>query len=373
MKLIDLKQDKGIIFKYVGAGTGGLTLGASIGIIVSIIYYVLIRDPTLYPFFWIIIPSIFGFGAAFFGIVMHDIRRIVHYGIVGLALGLVMAYYVVGVDVHYYQPILILAVLGCAVGLPDKKSAVASGIAGLIGGVIISAAVLMIDNLHLESDRLLPLIPMFLLIFFFVIGPIMGLIIYTAEKNKKMEAHFSNNYIFAGFVLGITGVLIVCTLLTVIAAFMAATSQTDVRMQYNIIVNSSTIEPYEIHVPFLAKKFNRSEIFNGASLTGSGTYSIKETTRGEAVSLEGRGNIIFKVDHKFNELNEDRDGYGYFIYDTPPEQYLYFNGVSGSVTVTMEGEIGDFAGPSRRFSVKETTLNEGWQEIIIGKGLIYRD
>ena len=373
MKLSELKQDKGIIFKYVGAGTGGLALGASIGIVVSIIYLIVFRDSTLYPFFWITIPSIFGLGGAFFGIVLRDLRRVVHYGIVGLVLGLLMAYYVVGSDFHYYQPILIMAVLGFAVGLPDIKSAGASGIVGLIGGLVISTAILMIDNLHLESDRLFTLFPMFFFIFFFLVGSIMGFIIYTAEKNKKMGASFSNDYIIAGFIFGVTGVFIVCTVLMVIAAFMVATSQTDVRIQYNIVINSDNNEPYEIQVPFLTNKFNQNEIFNDASLTGNGVYSVKETTWGEAVSIKGSGDITFKVEHKFNELNENMDGYGDFIYDTEPEQYIYFEGVNGSVTISMGGEIGNFAGESRRFSVRTTTLNEGWQEISIGNDLLYRD
>lgn len=373
MKLSDLKNDKPIIFRYVVTGISGLALGFAIGILIVIFFFN--SRQSLDYYFWRIVPSIFGFGAAFFGIASKDVKRTIHYGVVGAALGIIMAYYFDEFRFNYYQPLAILFVWGFAIGLPRLKSAMLSGISGMVGGSIISLLVFWITHRQMDPRVSFVSIPTYMFFFFLVVGSIIGLITYIAEKYKGMKPSFSDKFLFTGTILGVGVLAIVVLILTVIAAFMASSDREPrLGIEYQIDIQSKNQTQYSIYFPFLIQDLNHSEILKNASLTGDGTYSVANTERGEALLINGKGNITFKVDHKYNKLYEEEEDYQKFdkpVFSGTTE--LFFQGTNNSVSVSIDGQIGDFANNFMKFDMQSTILIEGWQEIIIKQGKVFQD
>lgn len=376
MKFSDLKKDKGIIFRYIITGIGGPSLGALIGILIGIIYGIFFDYPRNYePFYWMLIPSIFGFGGAFFGIASKDKKRIIHYGLVGIFLGAILTQYFVDFNFNYYQPFIILSLWGLAIGLPEIKSAIASALVGLAGGTIIVLLVIQIKNLSIDLNFIFTLIPTFTFFFFLIVGSIIGLITYTAEKCKKVKPSFNDKYILVGFLTGIIGLKSIVIILTVIAVFIVGFSSHDpvFGMEYQIDIVSTDQEKYSITLPFLIKRMNYTEVLKNASISGNAKYHIIDIVENKVLVIEGNGNSSFKVYHEYNEKYEDIQIYYHDNTVFSGIKDIYFEGIKGSVNISMEGRIGDLEGSQLTFNIKETELKVGSQEIEVESGMLWAD
>lgn len=225
MNFSDLKNDRSVILKYVFTGMGGFSLGIIIGTLISLVVGFL----NIVPMNSEIIISItiicaFIFGASFFGIVSKDIKKTLYYGSAGAAMGILAIYCFMNFGLNYYISLLILPVWGFVIGLPRLKGAVISAFVGLAGGIFINLLVFLITSLPFQPKTFFVLSPSLIFIYLLVFSSIIALIVYVAEKIKNSRVYFNDVLLTTSLSISITILIIAVFALTVIIAFLSATS-----------------------------------------------------------------------------------------------------------------------------------------------------
>lgn len=356
MELLDLKNDKSIILKYVITGIVGISFGVLILILIYIlsefffgsIRYFLFESYSIYS-----ITIMTALSAAFFGITSKDFKKTIHFGLagaaVGILIGLLLQYgqFIYGLN-YFSLPLITMTFWGFAIGLPKIKNAIHSALAGMTGGVVLALIAYIPFYMSLQLDLL---IPSYVLFFFLSIGAMMGLITYAADRGKGIKPSFNTSVLAMGSIF-VNGLLVLTVISTVILAFLIATSNPpEYNTNYDLNIRSSSQDQYSIYFPFLVKNNDYKELLKEATLNGNGSYSVVNSERGEALLIYGRGNIVFKVNQKsgipgtFSGSNE-----------------VYFQGINTSVNISMKGSS-RYDRENTDFELPETTLVEGWQKI----------
>lgn len=223
MKLLNLENNGSIILRYVATGIVGISFGALILILIYILsnlFFGFIRYLLFdaYSFFSFTIMTTFS--AAFFGIVSKDFRKLLHYGLAGFAVGILIVKLFGTYGVSYFHPLIIMSFWGFAIGLPKIKSAIHSALAGMAGGAVIALIAYIAISQPFKGNVFL--LPAYVIFSFLVVGTIIGLIAYVAEKSKDIKPVFNDTLLITGFTFGIGGLIVVTVILTAILALVSA-------------------------------------------------------------------------------------------------------------------------------------------------------
>lgn len=356
------KTGRSVILKYVLTGMGGFSLGAVIGILISIVASFISPVPiNSETDILIIVISISGFGTAFFGIVSKDRKKTLHYGATGTALGILAYYSFMSLELNYYIPLLILPAWGFAIGLPRFKNAVISAGVSLAVGILVGLFILLIMNLPIHPLILVVFMPFFVFFSLLIVGTATGLTVYGAEKIKGSRVYFNDTLLTAILAKGIGFVVIATIIFIAILTFIFMTYEKppEELVTYQIYFSGNDQEQYRVYFPSLVQGINASEMLENATLSGNGTYYVAEnitSRRGEMVSalaISGRGNITFTVSRR----NDIEPGI------STKEIDVYFQGKNESVAMRMEGYTSRSEQYAISFHTANTRMIEGWQSV----------
>lgn len=359
---LDSKTGRSVILRYILTGMGGFSLGAVIGILFLIVATfsspVPINSETIILIIVIIISAI---GTSSFGIVSKDIKKMLHYGAAGTALGILAYYCSMSLELNYYIPLLILPAWGFAIGLPRLRSAAISTVVGLVAGIFISLFFFLIINLPYQSPIFSVLIPFLTFFSLLMVGTVIGLTVYEAEKIKESRGYFNDIFLTAILIIGMGFLIIVVIILTAILAFISATSEKPPEdlATYRIYISGNDQEQYSIYFPSLVQGINASEMLENATLSGNGTYYVTEniTSRSgdkvRALAISGRGNITFTVSRR-SDIE---------IGNSTKEIDVYFQGKNESVVMRIEGHAVRYEQYTIYFNTADTRMIEGWQNV----------
>lgn len=358
---LDSKTGRSVIFKYILTGMSGFSLGAIIGILISIVASFISPIPiNSETDILIIVISISGFGTAFFGIVSKDIKKTLHYGAMGSALGIFAFYSFMSSGINYYL-LLILPAWGFAIGLPRLKNAVISAGIGLAVGILVILFILLIMDLPIYPLILIVFMPFFVFFSLLIVGTATGLTVYGAEKIKGSRVYFNDTLLTAILAKGI-GFLIIATIIFIaILTFMFLTYEKPPEdlATYRIYISGNDQEQYSIYFPSLVQGINASEMLENATLSGNGTYYVTEniTSRSgdkvRALAISGSGNITFTVSRR-SDIE---------IGNSTKEIDVYFQGKNESVVMRIEGHAVRYEQYTIYFNTADTRMIEGWQNV----------